>query len=155
MNADEKGTIALIVSTFYPPIAARMMEGAVRVLEANHYVYARFDVPGCLEIPALIAQLHNRQAASPYAGYVALGCVIRGETYHFEYVCEGVGRGLMDLAVRDHVPIGQGILTVSSQAQAMARLPEDPTKHHVGAHAARACLSLVNPARIVAQQKGA
>ena len=112
-------------------------------------------VPGALEIPPAIA-LHSRQYRSQYRsrqakrtvdkpanlryGYVALGCVIRGETAHFDIVANESARGLMELGVHKGIPIGNGILTVDTKEQALARCSG---RHHKGAEAAHACLALM------------
>ena len=95
-------------------------------------------VPGALEIPAAIAMAH---ATGQFEGYVALGCVIRGETTHYELVSGESCRGLMDLSVRERLAIGNGILTVENQLQALERA--DPSRQDKGGGAAAAALALV------------
>ena len=100
-------------------------------------------VPGALEIPAAIAIAMDaaRSRREPYDGVIALGCVILGETYHFEIVSNESARGLMDLAVNERLPVGNGILTVDNETQALARAhPEEGDK---GGDAARAALTMV------------
>jgi 6,7-dimethyl-8-ribityllumazine synthase len=94
-------------------------------------------VPGALEIPGAI-----KLAAGSYDGFVALGCVIRGETYHFEIVANESARGIMDLTVRDGLAVGNGILTVEDEDQALVRARAE--KGGKGGDAARACLSLMS-----------
>jgi 6,7-dimethyl-8-ribityllumazine synthase len=100
-------------------------------------------VPGCLEIPAAtaIAIEAAERAGSPFDAVVALGCVIRGETTHYDYVCEQSSRGLQDLALAHNLAIGFGILTVENEAQALARARVD--KKDKGGEAARACLGMI------------
>ena len=104
---------------------------------------AQFDcitVPGALEIPPAISMALDA-ARKPYDGVVALGCVIQGETYHFEIVADQSARALMDLAVSRKLALGNGILTVDTQAQAVARASADD--RNKGAAAARAALAMV------------
>jgi 6,7-dimethyl-8-ribityllumazine synthase len=96
------------------------------------------EIPGAFEAPAAIAFAAQGGA---YDGYVALGCVIRGETSHYDYVCGESARGLMDLAIQDGLPIGYGILTVENEAQAKERA--DPERRDKGGEAARACLAML------------
>jgi 6,7-dimethyl-8-ribityllumazine synthase len=111
-------------------------------------------VPGALEIPAVVAMAEEgggRAAGVRYDGYVALGCVMRGETYHFEIVSNESARGLMDLAIGRRIPIGNGILTVETEDQAWARAsvtpPEDDGEYDKGGFAARACLAMIKARR--------
>ena len=99
----------------------------------------RVFVPGAFEIPAAIAHAAREPAA--YDGFVALGCVVRGETSHYDYVCGESARGLMDLSVREGLAIGYGILTVETLAQAEARA--DPARGDKGGEAARAALAMI------------
>jgi 6,7-dimethyl-8-ribityllumazine synthase len=128
--------VLIVEARFYPHISDALLEGAVQVLEAAGAKFDRVTVPGALEIPGAI-----KQAAGHYDGFVALGCVIRGETYHFEIVANESSRGLMDLTVRDGLAIGNGILTVEDEEQALVRArAENGGK---GGDAARACLALI------------
>jgi 6,7-dimethyl-8-ribityllumazine synthase len=106
-------------------------------LGAADAIFDRLEVPGALEIPAAIGL-----AADQYDGFVALGCVIRGETYHFEIVAQESARGLMDLSVNRGLSIGNGILTVENEEQAMARASHD--RLDKGGDAVRACLALID-----------
>jgi 6,7-dimethyl-8-ribityllumazine synthase len=139
-----KGARILIVEArYYEEIADALLAGATKALEATAAEVDRISVPGALEIPqavaiALEAAQRRRRA---YDGVVALGCVIRGETIHFEVVSEQSARGLMDLAMARRIPIGNGIITVDTEAQAWARAKiEEQDK---GGAAARAALALV------------
>jgi 6,7-dimethyl-8-ribityllumazine synthase len=148
---DLEGARMLIVEArFYEDIADALLKGATRALEAAGAAVERVSVPGSLEVAPAIAILLDaaERAGSPYEGVVALGCVIRGETLHFEIVSQESARALLDLSVARRVPIGNGILTVDSDAQAWARArPEEADK---GGDAARAALALVRLKRGVA-----
>ena len=113
------------------------------MLDAAGARYDRITVPGSLEIPAAIAFAIDaaRKRREPYDGVVALGCVIQGQTYHFELVANESARALMDLSVNERLPIGNGILTVDNEAQAHARArAEEGVK---GGDAARAALTMI------------
>src|SRR5262249_33241708 len=115
--AGVKGARILIVeSRFYADIADALISGAEREITRNGALSERVVVPGAFEIPGAIAL-----AAGRYDGYVALGCVIRGETTHYDYVCGESARGLMDLSVHRRLAIGYGIVTVDTMEQAKAR----------------------------------
>lgn len=131
-------TILIVDARFYDDIADELNAGATEALAAAGVAYEQISVPGALEIPAAI-----RMAAETgkYAGFVALGCVIRGETTHYDYVCNESARGLAELALNRMLPIGNGILTVENRTQALARARvADKNK---GAFAANACLSML------------
>lgn len=135
-----KGAHILIVEArFYDDIADALMKGAVRALEAAGVTYDVITVPGSLEIPAAIAMALD--AKRSYDGVVALGCVIRGDTIHFEIVSEQSARGLVDLSVARKIPLGNGILTVDTEAQAWARAKADEADK--GGDAARAALAML------------
>jgi 6,7-dimethyl-8-ribityllumazine synthase len=119
--------------------------GATSAIEAFGAEYDVISVPGALEIPAVIALAEeggHRPAGIRYDGYVALGCVIRGETYHFEIVSNESSRGLMDLAVGKRLAVGNGILTVEDEQQAWARARI--SEGDKGGGAARACLEVLS-----------
>lgn len=128
--------VLVVEARFYPDISDALYEGAMKVLTGAGVTTERVAVPGALEIPGAI-----RQAASRYDGFVALGCVIRGETHHFEIVSNESARGLMDLTVRDGLCIGNGILTVENEEQALVRAA--PDRGNKGGDAANACLALI------------
>jgi 6,7-dimethyl-8-ribityllumazine synthase len=113
----------IVEARYYNDISDELLRGATRVLDKAGARYDRITVPGTLEIPAAIAIAMDaaRRRRAPYDGVVALGCVIRGETHHFEIVANESARALMDLAVRERLAIGNGILTVDTEAQAHAR----------------------------------
>ena len=148
---DLKGARILIVEArFYDYIADELLKGATRVLEAAGVVFDRMSVPGSLEIPPAITMALDaaEKSGKPYEGAVALGCVIRGDTIHFEIVSHESARGLMDISRTRGVPIGNGILTVDNDAQAWMRARiEEADK---GGEAARAALALVRLKRRLA-----
>ncbi len=125
----------IVEARFYDAIADKLLEGARSVLDEAGVEYDILTVPGALEIPAAIAMATG---ATRYAGAIALGCVIEGDTYHFEVVSNESARGLTDLAVRERLAIGNGILTVDTEQQALERL--GGAHGHKGAEAARAAL---------------
>lgn len=135
--------VMIVESPYYAHIAEGLAKGAIAVLEKAGATYDRVSVPGALEIPGAIALAENAAAdgAKEYDGYVALGCVIRGETTHYEIVSGESARALMDLTVYDGVIIGNGILTVENGDQAWARAnPDDKDK---GGGAAEAALAMI------------
>src|SRR4029077_9751137 len=135
--------ILLVEARFYDDIAEELLKGATAVLDAAGVVYDRLAVPGSLEIPPAITIALDAAAAAgkPYEGAVALGCVIRGDTIHFEIVSFESSRGLMEISRTRGVPIGNGILTVDNEEQAWKRARAN--EGDKGGDAARAALSLV------------
>lgn len=141
MNIDPP-QILIVVGRFYTEIADMLVAGAKRALEAAGGSCDVVEVPGAFEIPAAILYAAEGSAwAKSYDGYVALGCVIRGETTHYDYVCSESARGLMDLAVGRKLAIGYGILTTETWDQAVVRA--DPQQKDKGGDAMNACLSMV------------
>jgi 6,7-dimethyl-8-ribityllumazine synthase len=130
------GHFLIVEADFYKDLAEAQRKGAIAVLEAAGASYTVIAVPGALEIPAAIAFASNGKTA--FAGYVALGCVIRGETTHYETVCNESARAIMELTIHQHLAIGNGILTVENSAQAWVRA--DMSKKDKGGDAARAAL---------------
>jgi 6,7-dimethyl-8-ribityllumazine synthase len=149
-EAPLKGVRILIVeSGYYEDIADTLLAGATRALEAAHATFDVVTVPGALEIPQAIAlALDAARGAKAYDGVVALGCVVRGETGHYDIVAGESARALMDIGVACGVPVGNGILTVDTAAQARARSALD--KGDKGGTAARAALALVRLKRRLA-----
>ena len=127
-----------IEARFYADIADAQLAGAKSALSAAGATFEHISVPGALEIPVAIAMVATSQ--QHFDGYIALGCVIRGETTHYETVCSESARGLMDLAIAENLAIGNGILTVEDEAQAWERA--DVARKDKGGDAARAALSL-------------
>lgn len=138
--------VMIVEARFYEDIADELVKGALRALDAAGATYDRYEVPGAFEIPAAIkfalraSQIDKTRR--PFDGYVALGCVIRGETTHYDYVCEESARGLQDLALQHDLAIGYGILTVEDDEQAWVRASVDETDK--GGVAARACLAMID-----------
>jgi 6,7-dimethyl-8-ribityllumazine synthase len=133
--------ILIVEARFYDDIADALLKGAVAALDAAGASHHRITVPGSLEIPAAIAMALDGRSKKQYDGVVALGCVIRGDTIHFEIVSEQSARGLLDLSVARKVPLGNGILTVDTEAQAWARAKMDEADK--GGDAARAALAML------------
>jgi 6,7-dimethyl-8-ribityllumazine synthase len=129
-------TILIVEARFYPHLNDMLLEGARKAIEAAGHKHETITVPGALELPAAIALAAK---SGRFCAFVALGVVIRGETYHFEIVSEESARALMDLTL-DGFAIGNGILTVENEEQAIVRA--DPNQLDKGGHAARAALSL-------------
>lgn len=125
--------ILIIEARFYPEISDEQLAGAKNALTQAGAEFEVITVSGALEIPAVIAAAHHR-----YDGFVALGCVIRGETYHFEIVANESARAIMDLTLQG-LAIGNGILTVENDEQAIVRAG----KLDKGGFAAKACLELI------------
>jgi 6,7-dimethyl-8-ribityllumazine synthase len=138
-------SILVIEGRFYDDIADELLRGAKAELEAQGAHFEVVTVPGALEIPQALAlalgPAGTREAIGAPAGCVALGCVIRGETSHYDIVAVQSARALMDLAVSRNIPVGNGILTVENRAQAMARASVGG--HNKGRDAVRACLALI------------
>lgn len=143
--SDEKTRILIVEARFYDHLADHLLRGAKAALDEAGAAYDVVTVPGALEIPAAIAFAeeggHRPAGVGAYDGYVALGTVIRGETYHFEIVANESARGIMELTVGKRLCIGNGVLTVEDEAQALARArPDDGDK---GGAAARAALAMI------------
>lgn len=129
-------TVLLVEARFYPHLNDMLLAGARAAIEAAGHQHETMTVPGALELPGAIALAARTDR---YAAFVALGVVIRGETYHFEVVSNESARGLMDLTLQG-IAIGNGILTVEDEAQAIVRA--DPAQADKGGGAARAALAL-------------
>jgi len=136
MDDRHMAEILIVEARYYEALSDALLAGARAVLDAAGRSYEIVTVPGALEIPAAIALA--AASGRDYAAYVALGCVIRGETYHFDIVANESSRGLTDLALQQHLAIGNGILTVENEAQAWARAR--PSEGDKGGFAARAAL---------------
>jgi 6,7-dimethyl-8-ribityllumazine synthase len=142
--SEDKIRILIVEARFYSDLADELLKGAIDAIEAYGAEYEVVTVPGALEIPAAIAiadEGGHKPAGRAFDGYVALGTVIRGETYHFEIVSDESARGIMDLAVGKRLAIGNGILTVEDEAQAWARAKA--SEGDKGGGAARAALTMV------------
>jgi len=130
--------IAIVTAPFYQSIINGLYQGAESYLTQQSYKVERIDVPGALEIP-LACQLLAE--SNKYSGIVALGAVIRGETAHFDHVCEQSARGIMNVSLKHNFPIGNGIITVENEAQAIARSSDN--EKNKGYEAAVATLGLL------------
>jgi len=133
-----KSRILIVTSRYYEHITLELEAGAGEVLAGAEAVVETIEVPGALEVPGAIAMAAD---ARRYDGFIALGCVIRGETSHYDYVCGESARGLMDLTIDRRLAIGNGILTVENETQALARA--DRKRKNKGADAANACLAMI------------
>ncbi len=130
--------ILVAVARFYPDIADQLVAGATAELERQGATVEVADVMGAFELPAAVRVAHD---CGRFDGYVALGCVIRGETTHYDYVCGESARGLNELALRFGVAIGYGIVTTETREQAWERAAVD--RRNKGRDAAQACLRMV------------
>lgn len=144
VTTDLTGARVLIVEArFYDDIADALLAGAIRTLDAAGATHERITVPGALEVPAAVAM--GWGDGRRYDAVVALGCVIRGDTIHFEIVSTESARGLLDISVAREIPLGNGILTVNEESQAWARARiEEGDK---GGDAARAALAMLRHKR--------
>ena len=136
--------ILIVEARFYAHISDALLEGATTAIEKAGGHFEKISVPGALEIPTAIALAARggEHGGQSFDGFVALGCVIRGETFHFEIVASESARGLVDLGIQHGLCIGNGILTVESERQALVRAAmEEGDK---GGDAARACLALIS-----------
>ena len=128
--------ILIVEARFYAEIADMLVEGAEAALNEIGATWERIEVPGAFEIPATISFALDR-----FDGFVALGCVIRGETTHYDYVCSESARGLQELALHKRAPIGYGILTTENLEQAAVRA--DPKRKDKGRSTVVACLQMI------------
>jgi len=131
--------ILIVASPYYAQICEGLSEGAVAALEEAGATHETIEVPGALEIPAAIKFAAQ---TGKYDGFVALGCVIRGETTHYDYVCSESAHGLQMLMMTEGLAIGNGILTTENRDQ--ARVRADPKQKNKGKDAAAAALALAN-----------
>jgi 6,7-dimethyl-8-ribityllumazine synthase len=136
--------VLIVEARFYDHIADGLLDGATAALKAAGAQFEQISVPGALEIPTAImfAAKAGEGAGKSYDGFVALGCVIRGETYHFEVVSNESARGLVDLGLHHGLCIGNGILTVENEEQALVRASREGQDK--GGDAARACLAMIS-----------
>ena len=141
----QKPHFLIVEARFYPEIADAMVEGARAVLDEADVTFERIQVPGVFEIPTAIhmaiRSLDFSETRQRFDGFIALGCVIRGETTHYDYVCEESARKLQDLACDYLLALGYGILTCENADQAWARA--DPEQKDKGGDAARAALDML------------
>ena len=141
--------LLLVEARFYPDISDELLKGATEEIERAGGTFERIAVPGALEIPPAIRFAIRAMdlvgGRRRYDGYVGLGCVIRGETTHYEIVSQQSARGLMDLSLQHTVAIGNGILTVENEDQAWARARV--SEGNKGGDAARATLAMIEVKR--------
>jgi len=135
--------LLIVEARFYDDMSDALLEGATFALKEAGATYDVVTVPGALEIPAAIAMALDGadNGGTEYDGFVALGMVIRGETYHFDIVSNESSRALMDMAVSESLPIGNGIMTVENEEQAWARVRRSDKDK--GGFAARAALTMI------------
>ena len=141
-DAKRPDRVLIVESRYYPEIADGLIAGALPLLEEAGLHHERLEVPGVFETPAAV-----RHAAfgGNYAGFLTFGCVIRGETTHYDHICEEASRAIMDLTMRDSLALGFGILTCETMDQAIVRA--DPKGKNKGAEAARACIAMIGVKR--------
>ena len=148
--------ILIVEGRFYDDISDELLRGAKAALQARNAVWQVTTVPGALEIPQVLAAavssglFPTATGKGPFDGCVALGCVIRGETSHYDIVANESARGLLQLAAAHDIPVGNGILTVENHAQAMARAAV--IGKNKGAAAVNACLDLIEIKRAFRRQ---
>ncbi len=128
--------ILIVSSNYYSDVSSNLQKGAINLLKENNIDYDLINAPGCYEIPYLIKKNINQ-----YNGFIALGCIIKGETYHFEVIANETSKKIMDLSVDYLVPIGFGILTCYDLEQAITR--SDVNQKNKGREAALACIELL------------
>ena len=137
-NFEKINNIALIEARFYSDIADELVNGAKNIAENNGFLIHRIEVPGVFEIPAALNKIWN---SGSFIGVVALGCVIRGETDHYDHICREVSRALMDLSVNNNIPMGFGVLTCENYEQAKVR--SSIKERDIGGRAALACIEMI------------
>ena len=131
-----KKKILIVISDYYEEIGNNLLKGSINELKLNNINYDILFAPGCFEIPFLISKNIKK-----YRGFIALGCVIRGETYHFELIANECARKIIDLSNKNLKPIGFGVLTCENIKQAKIR--SDVRKKNKGKEAANACIKLL------------
>ena len=131
--------VLIIISKYYKDISENLLKSAVTFLEENSILFDVIEVPGALEIPQVLNFQVNisNNLSFGYEGYIALGCVIKGETYHFEIVSNETNRGLMNIALKHSFPLGNGVITAYNYDQALKRSLDK------GEEAAQACYELI------------
>ena len=130
--------VCIIVSNFYPKISKMLVDGAVSKLKKNKISnFQIITVPGTFEIPVVVSNLIDK-----YDGFIVLGCIIKGQTSHFHYLCSSVISALTNLSIKSKKPIGNGILTCDNKKQAVKRA--DPNKKDKGGFAVNAVISVFN-----------
>lgn len=133
--------ILILEANYYHKITGELTKGAMDYLDEQGYEYDHKQIPGAFEIPTAISIINKSELGREYAGYIALGCVIRGETSHYDVICHQTAQALQHISIEKQVPIGFGILTCETEEQAWVRA--DTTQKNKGKEAAHACLELV------------
>jgi 6,7-dimethyl-8-ribityllumazine synthase len=140
-----KPRVLIVEARFYEDIADELAKGAMAVLDEAGVAYDRIAVPGVFEVPAVmrfaLRAMEIQTAEGRYSGFISLGCVIRGETDHYDHICREASHALMNLAMTFSVAMGFGVLTCESHEQAWVRAAVD--KKNKGADAANACLRMM------------
>ena len=137
MNVERKKNILVVNSNYYPQISQNLLEDTRETILKNDMIYVEENVTGVFEIPAIITFSKNQ-----FDGYIALGCVIRGETSHYDYVCNESARALMNFSL-EGLAIGYGILTVENIDQAQKRSTTSENNFGKGKVAALACINQI------------
>ncbi len=128
--------VLIVASSYYEEISNQLVLGATNTLTENKFDYKLINAPGCFEIPYLIKKNHLN-----FTGFIALGCIIKGETYHFELIANDVSRKIMNLSLEIMKPIGFGVLTCYNYEQAKVR--SSVNQKNKGREAALACINLI------------
>ena len=131
-----KNRILIVSADYYKEISKNLELGAINALKKNGFEYEVINAPGCFEIPYLI-----KKNIDNFKGFISLGCIIKGDTYHFEIIANETSRKIMDLSVDFLKPIGFGVLTCYDLEQAIIR--SDINKKNKGQEAALACIELL------------
>jgi len=131
-----KNKVLIVSSNYYDEVSSNLIKGATEELKINNIYFEIVHAPGCFEIPFLISKNIKK-----YIGFIALGCVIRGETYHFNLIANECARKIIDISNNSLKPIGFGILTCENLEQAINR--SDIRKKNKGREAANACIKLL------------
>lgn len=139
--AGRKPHLLLVEAPYYTHIAAMLREGAEKAMAEVGATFDTVQVPGAFEIPGAIGMA--AEAENRFDGFVALGCVIRGETSHYDHICESTADWLQQLAVEGGLPIGYGILTCENEQQALVRATPGGNGRDKGGEAVRACLAMI------------
>ena len=131
-----KNKVLIVSSNYYDEVSSNLIKGATEELKINNIEFEVVYAPGCFEVPFLISKNIKK-----YTGFIALGCVIRGETYHFNLIANECARKIIDISINSLKPIGFGILTCENLEQALNR--SDIRKKNKGREAANACIKLL------------
>ncbi len=143
-DSDNRRKILIVEAPYYTHITDDLIRGAEAVLQESGYAADRVSVTGVFEIPAACEMAIVAGHADPhraYAGIITIGCVIRGETDHYDHICREASRALMDISIRYMMPHGFGVLTCENEAQAVVRA--NPDGKDKGGEAARACVRMI------------